>query len=504
MSWLRGIDTPDARLYAQMRLDGGTTGGLALSTRNQLVNTFQDIESQIKAGGFKKAGRSFIETIDKWNQLFEDSTRFSVYKSSLKRGLSREQAALLAKEASIDFNQFGTMGPIVNALYMFSNASIQGSYKTMRALKNPKVAAAVTTTVGASVFSVNQWNDNIDPEWRNKVSTWDRVNSLTLVIPSAEGKFSYISIPVSWGIKPIKVAMDHAYDLATGHTDDVAGAFEGIATAVIEGYNPLGEQNLIGAITPTILDVPSQIHGNRAWFGGRIKPRGISYAPQSELYFRSLKDSMLGRGLIDATSKAYEVSDGRIDVSPADINYAIQQYIGGAGRFVSKTINTVSSIGRGEIPPTREIPFVSRFLRTKDIEETGAGTQKAKDIKGVLEIQARARIHMRREAEKVYEGLQKISSDEEYAHAWNNIVSENPELARKIKDIAEEKNLGLTHDDKLIKQLGVENLERARYLHSYLTPLSEDEYNAKWQDLVRKKIITERVKNQIKALMAEQ
>ena len=503
--WLRGVDTPGARLYEQMRLDGGTTGGLALSTREQLADSFKNIEQEIRSNGFRKVGTRVLRGLDDYNQLFEDSTRLSAYMTAINKGFSREKAALLAKEVSLDFNQLGTMGPVVNALYMFSNASIQGSYRMLKAMKeNPKMAAAITIGIGSSVFAINIWNDRTVPGWRNKVTDWDRASSFVIMLPSENDKVNYITIPISWALRPIITSINQAYDLATGQTEDIGGAFEGIVTSVLEGYNPLGEQNIIGALSPTITDIPLQVLRNQAWHGGRIKPEGAPYSPESELYFRSLKDTMLGRGLVGATSGVYEKTEGRIDVSPADLNYAILQYIGGAGRFVSQTINTISSIGKGEVPETREVPFLSRILKQRDIEETGVGTPVAQDIGRILEIQERNRIQTRRRARTLWEELKKIPTEEEYNQRWQKIVDEDEALAEKIKDIAEEQELGLTHTDRLIKDLGVRNQERARYLYSYLMSLPDEQYEATWQEFVDKKIITEEVAEQLKSLFNKQ
>src|SRR5690606_3559935 len=107
-------------------------------------------------------------------------------------------------------------GPVVNALYMFSNASIQGSAKMLRSLRNPKVASALGVTLAASVAAVSEWNDRIDPEWRDKVTKWDRLNSLTVLLPSDDGGVRYVAVPVSWGIKPLHVIASQAYDIASG------------------------------------------------------------------------------------------------------------------------------------------------------------------------------------------------------------------------------------------------------------------------------------------------
>lgn len=61
----------------------------------------------------------------------------------------------------------------------------------------------------------------------------------------------------------------------------------------------------------------------------------------------------------------------------------------------------------------------------------------------------------------------------------------------------------LTPNERSIKQLGVENGERAKYLFSELKKFKkEDEINFIWQEWIDKKLITETVAEQIKALIA--
>src|SRR3990167_7647902 len=136
---IRGSDTAGARLYNEMRELGGTTGGFGLSTRKQVEINVDKIFKTAQSNP-RKGAQKIIEYVDAWNTIFEDSTRLTVYKQALAKGLSKERAAFLAKEASINFNKMGKGGPVVNALWMFLNASIQGTAKMVRSLANPKVA----------------------------------------------------------------------------------------------------------------------------------------------------------------------------------------------------------------------------------------------------------------------------------------------------------------------------------------------------------------------------
>jgi len=500
MDAFRGKDTVGARLYNQLKMDGGTTGGLAMSTRKQVI---QDIEKirKLNRSKPKKAAEYVLNKISQWNTLFEDSSRLAVYKEALNRGLIRDKAAVLAKEATVDFNKMGTGGPVINALYMFSNASIQGSAKMLRAMKNPRVLGTVVTTIGASVAVVNEYNDSMDPEWRDKVSKWDRLNGLPIVLPSDGEKFNYIVIPVSWGLKPIKVSMDYLFDTMEGKSKGVEDAVSGILTAIMEGYNPMGGTDTISAITPSVLDIPIDIARNKAWTGSKIRPDWDKYAPNSIQYFKDLLETVTGKTFIGITDKLSDTSGGRIEISPADADYTYRQIIGGAGRFISKIINTISSIGKQEIPPAKEIPFISRFWRSIEAERIGAGGTEAKEIRKILESQSKERFEFSQEAERIYEEMKKLPKEQAIT-TFDELAGKDKKMAQKISDLANEEKKGLTYTDRLILSLGVENGERANYIFNQINKLTtKEEKRSYYQNLIDKKVITQQVSEQILELL---
>jgi hypothetical protein len=498
LDYIRGVDSEGADLYRQMKFDGGTTGGLSLSTKKMVELNIEDIK-KLNRSKPKQAAEMALEMVDNWNTIFEDSTRLSVYKQALSDGLTRQKAAVMAKEASVNFNKFGTGGPVINALYMFSNASIQGSAKMLNAMKNPRVAGTVVTTMGVSTFAVNQYNDRMDPKWREKVSEWDRMNGMVVMLPAGDDeKVNYFVVPVSWGLKPIKVIMDEMYDTATGNSKDFVDSFSKIVASVVEGYNPIGGSDIVSAVTPSVLDLPVEIARNKAWSGSKIRPDWDQNAPMSTRYFDSLENTASGRMSILATG---ELSETGIEISPENVDYAYQQLVGGAGRFLSKVINTFSSIGKGEVPEAKEIPFLSRFLRSKSGEEVGAGSEEVEDIKLILGEQSREKFYFNKEAERKYEELKKMDKTDAKTE-FDRLITDNPNLAKKINEIIKEESLGLTYVDRQIIQLGVENGERARYIFSKIKELETKEEKKKYyQELIDKRIVSSEVSEQIEYLM---
>lgn len=501
--YLKGKDTAGARMYKELKEMGGTTGGFGLSTRGEVELSLKKLE-QLANSRVKRIGSNLIDYIDNLNSIFEDSTRLSVYRQALAQGLSKERAAFLAKEASINFNRMGKGGPIVNALWMFSNASIQGSAKMLRALKNPKVLGATMLTVGGAVAAVNQWNDQVDPEWRDKVTKWDRLNGLPLVLPNPDGEgVKYITIPVSWGIKPIKVMADYAYDSLSGQGFDINKFANDTVGSMLNAYNPVGGTDWVSAAVPTPLDIPVEIARNQSWSGSKIKPDYDKNAPADVQYFSSIKDTKTGQAAISISEILQ--SKANILVSPADIKYAVEGYAGGIGRATSKTANTILGVLGGTPAPIDEYPILSRFYRERSEEEVGQGAGgSTEDVKGLLEKQSRDRFKVKEEAEKVSDELDTLSQEERVKRA-EQVYNENPELYAKLKDIRADKKLGLTYTERQIKQLGVDNKERAKFILQKASEFkSKDERNNYLKDLYEKKILTDEVFEQMKELKAAQ
>jgi hypothetical protein len=375
--WMRGKDTPGAKLYEQMRIDGGTTGGLGLSTRNEIEVSLKNIRREsgnIPLKLFKKS----INGIDAFNTLFEDATRLASYKASLKAGLSRDKAAFIAKNATVNFNTKGNSGPIINALYMFANASIQGSTRTMQAMRDPKTAAVVISTVGGIVWAAQSMNDALDEDWREKVSDYDKDHGIIFVLPSSDDEFNYITIPVSWGLKPIKIMMDRSYEMAHGKGDGLLKSTGDVLASFWNAYNPAGGSDFYSAITPTILDIPSEVVRNKGWHGGIIYPDWKKGLPGSEQVFKSTNETLTGKSAIQTAKILEKVG---VNFSPELLKYIYNQMIGGVGKFTNRAIDTSSAVIKGDLEGLnpKDVPFINRFYKSKDMELIEKQMQRASE-----------------------------------------------------------------------------------------------------------------------------
>ena len=94
----------------------------------------------MKAG--KDAVAGFVSDV---NGAIENGVRFATFKNArdlfIKNGDSREEAvakaATLAKNLTVNFNRKGNSGELLNGLYLFFNASVQGTANFLRGMSSP-------------------------------------------------------------------------------------------------------------------------------------------------------------------------------------------------------------------------------------------------------------------------------------------------------------------------------------------------------------------------------
>ena len=504
LDWMMGRDTPGARLYQEMIDEGGTTGGLALSSRDRVQESIDEIEKILTAnpGNIRKALKTVAKGFDHLNKVFEDSTRLSAYRMAKARGLTKKRAAVHAKEASINFNRMGTAGPVINGLWMFSNASIQGTTKIIRAMKNPKVATTVVLGMAAAVAAVGEWNDQWDEKWREKVTKWDRLNSLVVVLPSSTpDQFNYFVIPVSWGLKPILNLTNYAYDAEQGIDWQWGDFLNDMTVATLEAANPLGGTSLTQALVPTALDLLVDLKSNVSWSGSKIKPDPQRDVPEDVRYFSSLSDKASGRASIAATESLVDATG--IAVSPADVNYVFEQLVGGVGRTAGRFWTAGSAVVNGEVPDKDQFPFLARFYRRREGEEIGAGGQgrgvETREVRKLVEGQGRERVRRKYQLEGIFEEIKTLPKDEIKKRIAEE-VKKDPAALDVFKGLLEAEAKGLTGLDKQINLLGVENGERARYYFNRLREASPEERRSIVEDGVKKGLISRGVIEQIGTL----
>jgi Large polyvalent protein associated domain 38 len=371
-------------LYRQFQADGGQTGFKeAFRDPNERAKA---IEAELKLLGRSKlnparAAHAILDLLDGFNTTLENAVRLSAYSEALDKGISRANAARLGRELTVDFNRKGRMGAELGPLYAFFNASVQGTSRSMQALKGPtgkKIIAGGLSlgVVQALMLLMAGYDEDEIPEF---------VKARALVIPTgtnSKGIKTHVFIPYPLGLHVIPNTGRVLSELALNGGKDI-GKRTGSAVGEIAGaFNPLGGGNIfemdgaLKTVLPTLIDPFIEMGFNRNFAGNSIQREGYGDERDNRPGVARTKESTMKTTTGQAymgISKAINTLTGGTDYergmaspTPEMVRYMAQTVGGGVLREIEKTINSSTAASRGEQVKPSGIPVLGRFYGEVD------------------------------------------------------------------------------------------------------------------------------------------
>lgn len=351
-------------LWEQFQQDGGKTGFRDLfRTADERTKALQKELDALDRGMAGKAAHAVLDWLTHYNDAIENSLRLSAYKVALDSGMSRQQAASLAKNLTVNFNRKGKIARETGALYAFFNAAVQGTDRMVKTLAGPRGRAIVVGGVTIGVLTEILGRGLMgDDEW-DKIPQF--VKERALVIPT--GPTSYVTIPMPLGLHVLPNLGRLAAEAALSESATVAGRVGDMASIMVEAFNPIGTSSTIAqTLAPTVADPFVALWENRDWTGRKIAIPNMSELDRQPGHQRA-KDSAssFSMGVSKALNRITggdEFIPGAISWSPDQIDYVIGTLTGGLGRELMKAQQTVTAPILGNDLPLHRVPVVSRFV----------------------------------------------------------------------------------------------------------------------------------------------
>ena len=133
--------TPMYKYWAEFQDYGAITDWPYTKNADQLRKDVETLTNMQDASGLRKGAvkakdglAAVLNCVNNTNMAFENATRFAVFMAARKAGMDAEKAAYLAKELTINFNRSSSGGSVINAIYLFFNAGVQGTAKFVRTM----------------------------------------------------------------------------------------------------------------------------------------------------------------------------------------------------------------------------------------------------------------------------------------------------------------------------------------------------------------------------------
>jgi hypothetical protein len=316
-----------------------------------------------------KPGKAIFDWLSDYNETLENSVRLAAYKAAKDMGMSKQQAASIAKNLTVNFNRKGEMGRQIGALYAFFNASVQGTARLAETLfinadgkiglsKAGKSIVYGGLLLGAMQALLLAWagfDDDEPPEF---------VRDRNIVIPIGDGKYLTFPMPLGFNVIPALGRIFTEWALDDGR-DPQRRALHGIEV-FLDMFNPIGNAGLsMQTLAPTALDPVAALAENKDWTGRPIAREDFNSLNPTPGFTRA-KDTAtafskaLSHGINELTGGT-DYRPGALSPTPDQIDYLFGQIAGGVGREYQKLEQTASSAVTGENLPTFKVPLLGRF-----------------------------------------------------------------------------------------------------------------------------------------------
>lgn len=312
----------------------------------------------------RKAAAPIFNWLSDYNETMENAIRLSAYKAGLDNGMSKDAAAVLAKELTVNFNRKGQVATQAGALYAFFNASVQGTTALAKTLSGPagkKIIAGGLMLGGiqAVLYSMAGFDEGEPPEF---------IREKNFVMPIGNGKYLAIPLPLGYNVIPntsrllTEAAIRGIEGKKIKPTETVFKIFESLLGA----FNPIGNAGWsFQTFAPTTADPIVALMENRDWTGKKIAredfnsldptPGFTRYKESASTFSRTLAEFM------NSMSGGTKDAPGKISPTPDQLDYFIGQITGGVGREALKIERTIRSSVTGEELPPHAIPLAGRF-----------------------------------------------------------------------------------------------------------------------------------------------
>lgn len=360
-----------AQIFEEFQREGGATGYRDMyANAAERAEALQSEIDDIGAGKLKQAGKAIFGWLSDYNESMENAVRVAAYKVGVDQGMTKQQAASLAKNLTVNFNRKGRVALQAGALYAFFNASVQGSARMAETLfsggKLSEVGKKIVTgglllgAMQALLLAAAGYDDDEPPDF---------VRERNLLIPTGGGK--YISIPMPLGFHVLPNISRISTEWAMSGFKNTPKRIGQLIGLFADAFNPIGSSGLsIQTITPTIIDPFAALSENKDFTGRQIAKKDFDPMHPTAGHTRA-KDTatpwarFISKAVNYATGGT-EYSPGLASPTPDQIDYLIGQATGGVGREAGKIAQVASGTITGEEVPLHKIPLVGRFIGTTE------------------------------------------------------------------------------------------------------------------------------------------
>lgn len=341
-------------LYQEYLRSGASGAAMVSLDRDYMGGQIREILR--KEPTWQKVAKNPIEVMRAISEASEISTRLAEYDNARKgytglanrlfgserKSLTPQQAALEARDITIDFSRIGKNTKTANRVVAFFNAAAQGADKLRRVWKEDPVGASIRATLFVTIPTVALWQLNKDnPEYQELPQY---VKDTYWILPSGD---HLIKIP-----KPFELGVLYgtSVERMLQWMDDKEHGRKGI------GFKGYGER-VADVLTPSVM--PTAFIPIAEWAANYSFWRQKSIVPQAQ---QDLPDALQYGQNTSAVAKGI---GSLFNVSPYKVDNTIRGYGGNLATLGLTAIDAAT--GETANRPAKrwyEMPEINKFTAT--------------------------------------------------------------------------------------------------------------------------------------------
>ena len=446
--------------------------GTVQDQMDNLNKLLQDISDTTSLGVqrnnfFLKKGKSLLKFLEDYNTVIENGVRVATFTNLKKRGFTDARAAEAARNVTVNFAKGGEDKVFMNSLYLFYNASVQGSMAIFNAAyKSPKVRKLLGGLIVYGMLQDQLMAFFRDPDDEDEQNPYDQLSDYKLEHNLVFGTFGltdekFITIPLAYGLN-MPFNLGRALSRYTRGEYTFGQMANSIFGTTMETLSPFGAiENFETYLVPTSVKPLGEMMINKNYRGDPIYKETPMYSSSTtpDAYTHWSNTGALSKFIVQTISDLTggdEVEGGLIDVSPDTVEYFYEYVIGGAGAFVGRSANlvfeTIPAIATGDFEGNLEnrIPFVRKVIaQPSDRVDTQNYLEKRKEL---FTIFSRFDLARRRgDRESIQKLMARYDDEVRIFGRFKALDNARNRLLRQIKEL--ERNLRIPEETrkKLIK-----------------------------------------------------
>ncbi|CAB4124666.1 hypothetical protein UFOVP55_18 [uncultured Caudovirales phage] len=342
-----------AAIFKEMEENGGIVGGHTYSEGSDFIKQLKEAKDD------PGKAKAFYDWYHTSLRAMDNAQRAVVYKAARESGKSTQEAAIMARDITLDFDAKGATTALIQQFMPFANtagkttAGIVNRLKTSSSYRK-RIAATMMGIYGINMLNYLTAGQSEDgtPNY-DKIPAYIRSNALVMVIPGMKGEGGrpyYAAIPLPYNAYWFHTIADNAATMTARYAFGSKVSNGEMATRVAHGmaesFTPVGRLagNLGAFYVPELLKPANDIKDNRNPFGAPIhRDSEMGYDPKKSKAEQGFKNTGEGyKWVADTLEKV------GVDHFPEDYRYMANYVAGSALRFVGAGERSRQDLEKGD------------------------------------------------------------------------------------------------------------------------------------------------------------